>query len=177
MSKEHNVIMPMILKELPEHDRREFTGIDMMDFLEKKYGKPQLISSSLLVRESVFNIEGKKIGIIEDASLRNVTGFSVYRGDIPDAFIQKQQGTCTNGYNRTSTVTTTSPMIVVSYLGILGALGQIGVVAALAVANLIAHVQNVSAAKTAACAPCVLPCTCTATTVAGSWNCCIHIYS
>jgi len=165
MNKDMNSIVSMILKELPEQDKMEFSGSNLTTYLEKKYGKSQLISTSLEAAESVFDIEGKKIGIIED-TIKNITGYSIYRGTIPDAFIQKQAAPCTNGYSRTTTVTTTSPAIPVSVFTWL--LGGGPLVVALAVATLITHTSNVSAAKKAACAPCTPPCTCSATTVAGA---------
>ncbi|MDC0598477.1 hypothetical protein OAP18_01340 [Gammaproteobacteria bacterium] len=160
-----NSIVTMIINDLPEQDRKELTGKSLKAYLEEKYGSPQVINSSLMETESVFEIGDKKVGIIEDAK-QNITGYSIYRGAIPDTFIQKQTAPCTNGYSRTTTVTTTSLTIPVSIFTWLFGGGP--VVVGLALANFIAHNSNVSTAKAAACAPCTPPCTCTATTVAGT---------
>ena len=154
-----------ILKELPEQDEKDFAGSNITAFLEQKYGKPKVISVSSEMIESVFEIEGKKIGVIKDTN-KNITGYSIYRGAIPDFFIRKQPVPCANGYSRTFTVMTTSPTIPVSVITWL--LGGGPLVAALATATLIAHTSNVSTAKQNACAPCALPCTCSAITVAGA---------
>ncbi len=161
MSKNINPVISMILEELPKQDRKVLSESNLKQYLEKKHGKPQIISSSLIAIESVFETKEKKIGIIEDTN-NNITGYSIYKGDIPEAFIQIQAAPCTTGYIRTTTVTTTSPIVVVSILsGILKAGAQL---AALAMANLVTHATNVSTAKIAACAPCTPPCTCSAIT-------------
>ncbi len=165
MRNDRDGMVPLIVAELPDQDKKEFSGTDLKGYLAKQYGAPHVISTTPEATESVFAIGGQKIGLIEDAK-GNLTGYSIYRGAIPDAFVQKQQGVCTNGYTLTKSITTTSPTIRVSVLTWLFGGGPM--VVALALANLIAHATNVSAAKTADCAPCTPPCTCTATTVAGA---------
>lgn len=162
-SKELDLIVPMILKELPEQDRKEFSGKDLKKYLENKYGNPEIISSSPTAIESVFVIEGIKIGIIEDLAT-NITGYSIYRGDIPDVFIQKQPAPCINGYSRTSIVTTTSPAIPVSVIAWLFGGGP--VVWALAIANFITHSGGCFGGKSG-CMRTVYS-TCTVTTVGGT---------
>ncbi|MCP4023681.1 MAG: hypothetical protein GY729_17685 [Desulfobacteraceae bacterium] len=171
MTKETNEIIPMILEELPVHHKKEFVGDNLMNFLEDKYGKPEVISDTPLKKESVFDIEEKKVGVIEDPRFNIITGYCFYKGDIPDGFIQKQQAPCVNGYTRTFTVTTTSPTLVVYFINpfqTIGALLQVGVTAAFVGENLHTHLQKIAAAKASACAPCAAPCTCTATTVSGA---------
>ena len=155
----------LILRELPEIEGVVAGGKDLVDTLTDRYGEPELIRSNSADREIVFNLPDRKLGIIEDATSGGVIGFSIYRGEIPEAFAPKQVAPCVNGYVRTSTVTTTSPAVAVNLLN-LPVTGPL--LLGLAAANLNVHPANIGAAKTAACAPCLLPCTCTAVTVPGS---------
>ena len=152
----------LILRELPEIEEAVAGGKDLVDTLTDRYGEPELIRSNSADREIVFNLPDRKVGIIEDATSGGVSGFSIYRGEIPDAFAPRQAAPCVNGYVRTSTVTTTSPAVTVNLLNVLAAGPRL---LGMAAANFIIHVQNIGTAKTTACAPCALPCTCTAVTV------------
>ena len=165
MANSLDELTSLILRELPELEGVVAGGKDLVGALTDSYGEPELIRSNAADREIVFNLPDRKLGIIEDATLGGVIGYSIYRGEIPEAFAPKQAAPCVNGYVRTSTVTSTTPAVTVSLLSApISGLLLLG----LAAANLIVHTRNIGVAKTAACIGCLPPCTCTAVTVPGS---------
>jgi hypothetical protein len=165
MANSSDELTSLILRELPEIEGTLADGKDLIAILTDMYGEPEQIRSNAADREIVFNLSDRKLGIIEDATSGEVIGFGIYHGEIPEAFAPKQAAPCVNGYVRTSTVTTTTLPVAVNLLNVL-VTGPLLLV--MAAANLIVHTRNIGAAKTAACAPCLLPCTCTAVTVPGS---------
>lgn len=165
MTQASDDLKARLIEEVPEAAGIIRGKEDLLAALAESYGAPEEIRSDPIDREVVYKLPEKKLGVIQDGQTAEITGFTVYRGEVPEGFISRQAAPCTNGFVRTSTVTTTSPAVFVTAIPSLRKAAQL---AALAMANLITHVGNVGAAKTAACAPCAAPCTCTAATVAGA---------
>lgn len=165
MTTTSGVLKTLLIEEVPEAAEIIKGKEDILEALVQSYGTPKEIRSSRIDKEVVFELPEKKLGIILDGETADITGLAIYRGEIPEEFIAKQAAPCVNGYVRTSTVTTTSPTIFVT---VIPSLQKAANLAALAMSNLFTHAGNVRTAKTAACAACAPPCTCSAVTLAGA---------